>query len=56
MRDALGTERSGEDEFTEYLRHDLSRRERLLEALLSENSETRIRELLAAERHAAESN
>jgi hypothetical protein len=56
VRDALGTERSGEDEFTEYLRHDLSRRERLLEALLSENSETRIRELLAAERHAAESN
>lgn len=54
VRDALATERLGEDEFTEYLRHDLSRRERLLEALLSENSETRIRELLAAERTAAE--
>ena len=50
VRDALGTEQRAEGEFFEYLRGDLSRRESLLDALLAENSETRIRELLAAER------
>jgi hypothetical protein len=38
----------------DYLRRDLLRRERLLEALLGENSENRIRQLLAAERQAGE--
>lgn len=55
LREALETGTPVEGEFFEYLQKDLSRRESLLDALLSENSETRIRDLLAAERRAVES-
>lgn len=50
VRDALKAQPRAEGEFFEYLRRDLARRESLLNALLSPDSETRIRELLALER------
>ena len=54
VREALRSKRHPKDEFLEYLQDDLSRRESLLNALLSDNSETRIREWLAAEKHRPE--
>jgi hypothetical protein len=54
LREALGPNEQAEDELLDYLRGDFARRESLLDALLSDNSELRIRELHAAQRQEVE--
>ena len=54
VRETLGPDEHAEDEFLDYSRKDFARRESLLDALLSDDSELRLRQLLAAERQAVE--